>query len=64
MNQQEALDLLERTLEDVAEARGDEPCTATERMRAAVALADVKGVFKGNLPAWVRLQQIINGKAN
>ena len=67
-SEQQTIDELKTTLREVAKSSGDEPVTATERMRAALALAaltkavthDGTLILEGyRLDA---LRNIINGK--
>ena len=67
---QQVIDQLKETLQDVAKGHGDEPITATERMRAALALAALsKAVADDGTPLLkdIRIdsmRNIINGKTD
>ena len=67
---QEVIDLLRTTLRDVAEGNGDYPITATERMRAALALAQMGDAVAEDETLLLRssridtLRNIINGKTD
>ena len=67
---QEMIDLIRTTLRDVAEGNGDYPITATERIRAALALAEMgEAVADDGTPLLVSsridsLRNIINGKTD
>ena len=64
---EQAIDQLKTTLREVAEDCGDKPITATERMRAALALATLdKAVTDKGIPVLMEqridmLRKIING---
>ena len=67
---QEMIDLLRTTLRDVAEGNGDYPITATERMRAALALAQMGDAVAEDETPLLRspridsLRKIINGETD